>query len=64
MISATRSPQNILVTIGEVQVRFPNTPKTEEMITRLESSIQVMQEDVLKKALKKVLASVLKFQMR
>ena len=53
MISSVRNSQTILVTIGDVQVRFPNTPKTEETITRLEKSMKVMQEDVLKKGVEK-----------
>lgn len=53
MISSVRNSQSILVTIGDVQVRFPNTPKTEETITRLEKSMKVMQEDVLKKGVEK-----------
>lgn len=53
MISSDRNSKSIVVTIGDVQVRFPNTPKTEETITRLENSIKVMQEDVLKKGIEK-----------
>ena len=51
MITATRDAQSILVNIGEVQIRFPNSPKTEQTVSRLQSTIQSMQEDVLKKGI-------------
>lgn len=53
MLTANRDAQGILVNIAGVQIRFPNTPKHEQTVTRLQEALRVKQDDVLNKGVEK-----------